>query len=54
MTVLQKFRSLISAVCFIIFNRLCCITIPLKRNQVCFLAETHKGLNGNLKAVYDH
>lgn len=54
MTVLQRIRSLISAVCFIIFNRLCCLFIPLKSNQVCFLAETHKGLNGNLEAVYNH
>lgn len=54
MTILQKIRSLISAVCFIVFNRLCCLFIPLKTNQACFLAETHEGLNGNLEAVYKH
>lgn len=45
---------MISSLCFIIFNRLCCLFIPLKINQVCFLAETHKELNGNLKAMYDY
>ena len=54
MNILQKCRSLISAICFIIFNRICCIFIPLKEKQVCFLAETHAGLNGNLEAVYNY
>lgn len=54
MNFLQRIRGLISSVCFMIFNRLCCIFIPLKSDQVLFLAETHKGLNGNLKAVYDY
>lgn len=54
MNILQKCRSLISAICFIIFNRICCIFIPLREKQVCFLAETHAGLNGNLEAVYNY
>ena len=54
MNPLQRIRSIVSQVCFIIYNRLCCIFIPLKEEQVCFLAETHAGLNGNLKAVYDY
>lgn len=54
MNILQKCRSLISAVCFIVFNRICCVFMPLKEKQVCFLAETHAGLNGNLEAVYNH
>lgn len=54
MSPLQRVRSLISTICFIVFNRICCIFIPLKENQVCFLAETHKGLNGNLEMVYDY
>ena len=54
MTKLQRIRSMISSLCFIIFNRLCCLFIPLRKNQVCFLAETHKELNGNLKVMYDY
>lgn len=54
MNLLRKIRSLISAVCFIVFNRLCCIFFPMKEQQVCFLAETHKGLNGNMEAVYGY
>lgn len=54
MTKLQRIRSLISSICFIIFNRVCCAFIKLKDDQVCFLAETHQGLNGNLEAVYNY
>ena len=54
MSPLQRVRSLISTICFIVFNRICCILIPLKKNQVCFLAETHQGLNGNLEMVYEY
>ena len=54
MNLFRKIRSLISAMCFIIFNRICCIFIPLAENQVCFLAETHKELNGNLEAVHNY
>lgn len=54
MTKLQRIRSLISSICFIIFNRACCAFIKLKDDQVCFLAETHQGLNGNLEAVYNY
>lgn len=54
MSPLQRVRSLISTICFIIFNRICCIFIPLKKDQVCFLAETHQGLNGNLEMVYEY
>lgn len=54
MSPLQRIRGLISNVCFILFNRICCICTPLRNDQVCFLAETHQGLNGNLEMVYEY
>lgn len=54
MSPLQRVRGLISTACFIVFNRICCVFIPLQKNKVCFLAETHQGLNGNLEMVYEY
>ena len=51
---LRKIKALIRAICFRMFNFIYKLIVPLKEDNVCFLAETHKELNGNLKAVYDY